>query len=165
MASNYTVYATGLSALWCPSDGGISRSFDAGTYYDPPLHIVVRYTSYAGCTGTVVPRGRRSGAACTTRRKRRRVLAIQGNSERGVQLQRPDVPAGHAPRRHEPDAPLRRRANGQLPPGVTAPPITAGGLLDAVASDSLFTTLYPIDLVRMIPQTSDEFSDSYAESV
>src|SRR5262249_42732077 len=31
VAANYTVYATGLSTLWCPSDGNISRSFDAGT--------------------------------------------------------------------------------------------------------------------------------------
>jgi prepilin-type N-terminal cleavage/methylation domain-containing protein/prepilin-type processing-associated H-X9-DG protein len=42
---NGTVSGTGLSALWCPSDGNISRSFmQAGSSR--------RLTSYAGCMGT-----------------------------------------------------------------------------------------------------------------
>src|SRR5262245_47902254 len=54
-AANYTVYGTGLSTLWCPSDATINRSFDAGVVVDPPLHLRVRFTSYAGNTGTWFP--------------------------------------------------------------------------------------------------------------
>ena len=77
VAANYTVYATGLSALWCPSDGNIMRSVDAGTYYDPPLHIVVRFSSYAGCTGTWYPEALEWGGMFDP--KSPQVLAIEGN--------------------------------------------------------------------------------------
>jgi prepilin-type N-terminal cleavage/methylation domain-containing protein/prepilin-type processing-associated H-X9-DG protein len=43
-AQNATVLGTGLSTLWCPSDGTISGSIKAGLTY--------RLSSYAGCMGT-----------------------------------------------------------------------------------------------------------------
>src|SRR5690242_11558283 len=55
LAPNYTVFATGVSTLWCPSDARINRLFNYGVYYDPPLQLQVRYTSYAGSTGTFFP--------------------------------------------------------------------------------------------------------------
>jgi prepilin-type N-terminal cleavage/methylation domain-containing protein/prepilin-type processing-associated H-X9-DG protein len=48
--ANATIYATGLSTLWCPSDGGINRSFAAGASVDNP-NLTVKFTSYAGCFG------------------------------------------------------------------------------------------------------------------
>jgi len=52
--ANSTIYATGLSTLWCPSDGTVSRAGNIG-----PLSIewgsapaTVRYTDYAACFGT-----------------------------------------------------------------------------------------------------------------
>jgi prepilin-type N-terminal cleavage/methylation domain-containing protein/prepilin-type processing-associated H-X9-DG protein len=47
---NATVLATGLSGLWCPSDGGISRTFINPTSIGGP--VTVRFTNYAACTGT-----------------------------------------------------------------------------------------------------------------
>ena len=47
---NATVLATGLSTLWCPSDGGITRTFTNPTAIGGP--VIVRFTSYAACTGT-----------------------------------------------------------------------------------------------------------------
>ena len=49
---NATIYATGLSALWCPSDGTISRTVNAGKVASDNLNCYVRYTSYSGCFGT-----------------------------------------------------------------------------------------------------------------
>ncbi len=54
-ASNSTVYATGLSSLWCPSDGQISgKRLSSGAYCDNP-NLIYAFTSYAGCTGTWWP--------------------------------------------------------------------------------------------------------------
>ena len=47
---NATVLGTGLSTLWCPSDGGISRTFINPTAIGGP--VTVRFSSYAACTGT-----------------------------------------------------------------------------------------------------------------
>jgi prepilin-type N-terminal cleavage/methylation domain-containing protein/prepilin-type processing-associated H-X9-DG protein len=44
-ACNSTVYGTGLSTLWCPSDGNISRPI-------PSSGVTYRLTNYAGCMGT-----------------------------------------------------------------------------------------------------------------
>ncbi len=53
--ANSTVYATGLSTLWCPSDGQISgKRLSVGVYCDNP-NLTFAFTSYAGCTGTWWP--------------------------------------------------------------------------------------------------------------
>jgi prepilin-type N-terminal cleavage/methylation domain-containing protein/prepilin-type processing-associated H-X9-DG protein len=49
---NYTVIATGLSFVWCPSDFRVSQPVDfPGGFFDP-VPATIHYTSYAGCTGT-----------------------------------------------------------------------------------------------------------------
>ncbi len=52
---NSTVYATGLSPLWCPSDGQIAgKRLSFGVYGDNPS-LTVAFTSYAACSGTWLP--------------------------------------------------------------------------------------------------------------
>ncbi|MGP0064264.1 MAG: DUF1559 domain-containing protein [Isosphaeraceae bacterium] len=52
---NSTVYATGNTALWCPSDGQIAgKRLSYGQYGDNP-NLTFAFTSYAGCTGTWWP--------------------------------------------------------------------------------------------------------------
>ncbi len=48
--ANYTLSATGLGALWCPSDGTVSGPQMATDMLDGPGTMY--YTSYAGCTGS-----------------------------------------------------------------------------------------------------------------
>jgi prepilin-type N-terminal cleavage/methylation domain-containing protein/prepilin-type processing-associated H-X9-DG protein len=52
--ANSTIYATGLTTLWCPSDGTVSRAVNVGAVSNDwgSLTCTVRYTSYAGCFGT-----------------------------------------------------------------------------------------------------------------
>jgi prepilin-type N-terminal cleavage/methylation domain-containing protein len=52
-AINATVSATGVAALWCPSDSGVSdpQSLPDGNFYDPGP-FTMYYTSYAGNFGT-----------------------------------------------------------------------------------------------------------------
>jgi prepilin-type N-terminal cleavage/methylation domain-containing protein/prepilin-type processing-associated H-X9-DG protein len=53
--ANMTVYATGTSTLWCPSDGQIAgKRLSSGVYGDNP-NLTYAFTSYAGCTGTWWP--------------------------------------------------------------------------------------------------------------
>jgi type II secretory pathway pseudopilin PulG len=51
--SNFTVSATRIGTLWCPSDprAGEPRTLSDGSLLDPGV-TVMYYTSYAGCTGT-----------------------------------------------------------------------------------------------------------------
>ena len=53
-AANQTIYLTGLSTLWCPSDPGISRMFVLGSY-EGLTNWTARFSSYAGCSGTYWP--------------------------------------------------------------------------------------------------------------
>ena len=158
VAANYTVYATGLSALWCPSDGDITRSVDAGTYYDPPQHIIVRFSSYAGCTGTWFPEALAWGGMYDPNAPQ--VLAIEANMNGMFNY---NVPVSHAAIVDGASNTLLfgERANGQF---SAADRDNYGWWGDAIASDTLFTTLYPINPFRKIPQTSDEYADSYVES-
>ena len=158
VAANYTVYAAGLSALWCPSDGTISRSFDAGTYYDPPLHIIVRYSSYAGCTGTWFPEALMYGGMFDPNAPQ--VLAIEGNMKGAFNYNVATSPAMILDGMGQTIL-LGERANGQF---TAADRDNYGWWGDAIASDTLFTTLYPINPFRKIPQTPDEYSDSYVEA-
>jgi prepilin-type processing-associated H-X9-DG protein len=157
-ASNYTVYATGLSTLWCPSDGQISRSVDAGTYYDPPLHITVRFSSYAGCTGTWYPEALEYGAMFDP--KAPQVLAIQGNMNGVFNYNVATSPAMILDGTSATIL-LGERANSQF---TAADRDNYGWWGDSVSSDTLFTTLYPINPFRKIAQTSDDLANSYVES-
>jgi prepilin-type N-terminal cleavage/methylation domain-containing protein/prepilin-type processing-associated H-X9-DG protein len=49
---NYTIYGTGLSALWCPSDPIIASTVTAYYFYEYPLEVYIHRTSYAACFGT-----------------------------------------------------------------------------------------------------------------
>jgi prepilin-type N-terminal cleavage/methylation domain-containing protein/prepilin-type processing-associated H-X9-DG protein len=158
VAANYTVYATGLSALWCPSDGNITRPVDAGTYYDPPLHIVVRFSSYAGCTGTWYPEALEWGGMFDP--KAPQVLAIEANMNGVFNYNVATTPAMILDGMGQTIL-FGERANGQF---TAADRDNYGWWGDAVSSDTLFTTLWPINPFRKIAQVSDEYSDSYVES-
>jgi len=54
---NVTISGIGVSALWCPSDGGVDRvrTLDPSICFDPlgpNQQMNMYYTSYAGCAGT-----------------------------------------------------------------------------------------------------------------
>jgi prepilin-type N-terminal cleavage/methylation domain-containing protein len=53
-SANYTIYAAGLSVLWCPSDPSIQRTVQY-PFYEPPAEVTIHFTSYAGCTGVFNP--------------------------------------------------------------------------------------------------------------
>ena len=53
-SANSTVFETGLEVLWCPSDPSIRMEVEYPLFEDP-FKEKIRFSSYAGCTGTWSP--------------------------------------------------------------------------------------------------------------
>jgi prepilin-type processing-associated H-X9-DG protein len=49
---NYTIYATGLEILWCPSDPVIASTVSPVYFDECPLKVYIRHTSHGHCFGT-----------------------------------------------------------------------------------------------------------------
>jgi prepilin-type N-terminal cleavage/methylation domain-containing protein/prepilin-type processing-associated H-X9-DG protein len=165
---NSTVYAAGLSTLWCPSDGQIiGKRNNFGVYGDNPA-LIVAYTSYMACNGTWHPE----------------ILSycLPGNQLIIAPATMSSCPAY---------GPIVANANGIFHFNVsTIASITDGtsntmlysekanGLFtttdsrcynwwaDAVSGDSQFDTLYPMNAFRKVAYDgagSFEYNDSWAE--
>jgi prepilin-type N-terminal cleavage/methylation domain-containing protein/prepilin-type processing-associated H-X9-DG protein len=158
---NSTLYAAGLSALWCPSDAQIiGKRSSFGAYYDNP-NLTLAYTSYQGCNGTWHPE---ILLYCT--------VSLPQTMSSCAAYQ-----------------PIASNMNGmynfnatriaQVTDGTSNTMLyseKANGLFtatdskcynwwgDAVSGDSLYDTLYPINAFKKVPQVSEEYNDSWAAS-
>jgi prepilin-type processing-associated H-X9-DG protein len=173
--TNQTVYLTGLSTLWCPSDGqiiGKKGSTDVtGAGYDSNT-LRYAFTSYAGCTGTwfaeflqgtngstpvicpyvvTYPSPPESCAAFTPMNN-----SINGIFRYSTATRIAQVTDGTSNTIF-----YGERANGLFPPSLAACFDWWG---DAVASDTLFNTLYPINPFKKISDTSQEYNYAYVEA-
>jgi prepilin-type N-terminal cleavage/methylation domain-containing protein/prepilin-type processing-associated H-X9-DG protein len=168
--ANGTIYAAGLSALWCPSDPNITRTFNAYIGADQPTgYENVRFTSYAGCAGTWDPEPAYYGAYTTPPNLPQSVAQVATiiNAMNGIFMYQnvskiSDVTDGLSNTMI-----FAERSNSKLNT------LQSGGQgeadnwfwwADAVESDTLFTTLFPINPENKISYTSDEYTDSYAQS-
>ena len=170
VAANGTIYATGLSALWCPSDPTIQRSFNAYIGADLPTgYEIVRFTSYAGCTGTWDPEPAFYGAYTVPPQLPESggngQVATIINSMNGMFTYQKSIPISAVTDGTSGTILFAERSNSKLELG--------GGQgeannwfwwADGVESDTLFTTLFPINPENKIALTSDEYTDSYAQS-
>ena len=171
VAANGTVYATGLSSLWCPSDPTITRSFNAYLGLDQPTgYEIVRYTSYAGCTGTWDPEPAFYGAYTSPPQLPEsggngQVAAII-NSMNGMFTYQKSIPISDVTDGTSNTMLFAERSNLKLAQ-------SSGGQgeadnwfwwADGVESDTLFTTLFPINPENKVALTGDEYTDSYAQS-
>jgi prepilin-type processing-associated H-X9-DG protein len=174
---NRTVYMTGVSTLWCPSDGQIAGKVGhLGVYYDNP-DLAYAFTSYAGCTGTwfaeflqgtngstpvicpyVVqyPSPPESCAAFTP----------MNNSINGVFKYSNPTRIAQVTDGTSNTIFYGERANGLF--GKTSSGTDLSACFDwwgdAVASDTLFNTLYPINPFKKISDTSQEYNFAYVEA-
>jgi prepilin-type N-terminal cleavage/methylation domain-containing protein/prepilin-type processing-associated H-X9-DG protein len=157
---NSTVYQTGLTSLWCPSDGQIAgKRSSFGVYGDNP-NLIVAYTSYTAATGTwhpeilyacgvVYPKQMSSCAAFTS---------IESTMN-GVFHFLPSSIASITDGTSNTML-YSEKANGLF---------TAGDSLcfnwwgDCVSGDTNYTTLYPMNAFKKVPRVSEEYDDSWVD--
>jgi prepilin-type N-terminal cleavage/methylation domain-containing protein/prepilin-type processing-associated H-X9-DG protein len=178
--ANMTIYATGLSTLWCPSDGQIiGKRVSFGPYpgyassgFNP--NLTVAYSSYSGCMGTWYPE-------------------VLDYSDNFVMWPTPISSSPHYTAmqscmngifRSNLASPISaitdgtsntflysEKANGAFSQNDTL--INPKGANDSscynwwgdcVAGDTLFTTLYPINAFKKVPLVKDEYDVSWVES-
>jgi prepilin-type N-terminal cleavage/methylation domain-containing protein/prepilin-type processing-associated H-X9-DG protein len=169
VAANGTIYATGLSALWCPSDPTIQRTVSANIGLDQPGgYENVRFTSYAGCTGTWDPEPANYGAYTTPPALPQsvpQVAAIIG-AMNGMFLYQNSIKVSDVIDGTSSTMLFAERSNFKLSrsSGGQAEADNWFWWADGVESDTLYTTLFPINPESKIALTSDEYTDSYAQS-
>jgi prepilin-type N-terminal cleavage/methylation domain-containing protein/prepilin-type processing-associated H-X9-DG protein len=155
---NYTVVETGLSTLWCPSDGGVSRKYNFGVYLDAPMNYQVRFSSYAGNAGVFFPELLFYGAWDNPYAQNiQQIVAAQNGAFTSLKsIQLSEVTDGTSQ-----TLLFGERANSLF---VESDRDFYSWWADAVSADTLFTTLYPINPFRKIRHISLEYSNSYVQS-
>ncbi len=167
--TNSTIYATGLSTLWCPSDPIIQRTVFASMGADQAAGGQnVRFTSYGGCTGTWDPEPAFYGAYTTPPALPESVAQVSTiiGAMNGIFTYQRSIPISSVTDGLSNTMIFAERSSMKLA-------MSSGGQAeadnwfwwaDAVESDTLFTTLFPINPESKISLTSDEYTDSYAQS-
>ncbi len=160
--ANSTIYATGLTTLWCPSDGQIvNKRLSSGPYGDNP-NLTYCFTSYGGATGTWFPE-MLFFCNVTYPNPMNSCPAFQPiiNSMNGIFIYSVSNSIATITDGTSNTFIYSERANGLFTNGESNCWDWWG---DAVESDTLFTTLYPINAFRKVPLTSDEYTQSWVES-
>jgi prepilin-type N-terminal cleavage/methylation domain-containing protein/prepilin-type processing-associated H-X9-DG protein len=169
---NRTVYITGVSSLWCPSDAQIiGKVGHAGAYADNP-DLAYAFTSYAGCTGTWFAEFLQGTNGSTPVICPYVVLYPQppsscanftpmNNSINGVYRYSSCTSIAAITDGTSNTMFYGERANGLFPPSLSA---CFGWWGDAVSADTLFNTLFPLNPFKKITNTSEEYGFAYVEA-
>jgi prepilin-type N-terminal cleavage/methylation domain-containing protein/prepilin-type processing-associated H-X9-DG protein len=150
-SANATIYATGLDVLWCPSDPSIRMEVEY-PFYEDPFKEKVRFSSYAGCTGTWY--GDLSDFPDPLNPARVNQINGMFTANRGILLA--EVIDGTSQTML-----LGERAHGLL---------TGDDLLywhwwaDSVSMDTRFWTIFPLNPFRKIPDTPETYSSAYTSA-
>jgi prepilin-type processing-associated H-X9-DG protein len=173
---NSTVYATGLTSLWCPSDGQIiGKRNSFGKYYDNP-NLTVAYTSYVGNAGEWYPevlyycQGGTAGGATIYPAPMSSCSYYQpiANIMNGVFTYGGGTRIAAITDGTSNTFMYSEKANGMF---STNDAVNGGAndsncynwWADAVSGDSLFTTLYPLNAFRKVPLFKDQYDISWVE--
>jgi prepilin-type N-terminal cleavage/methylation domain-containing protein/prepilin-type processing-associated H-X9-DG protein len=158
---NRTVYLTGVATLWCPSDGQIiGKRSSFGVYYDNP-NLTVAYSSYSGCAGTwypeilyyctvIYPAPMTSCAAFSP---------INQNMN-GIYRYNSNTNIANITDGTSNTLLYSEKANGLFTPAES---LCFNWWGDAVSGDTIFTTLYPINAYKSVPNIKDEYDFSWVE--
>jgi prepilin-type processing-associated H-X9-DG protein/prepilin-type N-terminal cleavage/methylation domain-containing protein len=170
-ATNSTIYATGLAALWCPSDAQIiGKRNSFGPYFDNP-NLTVAYSSYSGCAGTWYPEVLDYGdcwVAYPAPLETSAHFLSMNNNMNGVFRYCTPTSIARISDGMTNTFLYSEKANGAF---STHDPANGGAndsacfdwWADAVSGDSLFTTLYPINAYQKVKLSRDERNTSWVE--
>jgi prepilin-type N-terminal cleavage/methylation domain-containing protein/prepilin-type processing-associated H-X9-DG protein len=150
-SANATVFATGLDVLWCPSDPSIRMEVEY-PFYEDPFKEKVRFSSYAGCTGTWYP----DLSDFPDSANLARIEQINGlfTANRGIRFA--EITDGTSQ-----TVLLSERAHGLL---------TGDDFrywhwwADSVSMDTRFWTIFPLNPFRKIPDTPETYSSAYTSA-
>jgi prepilin-type N-terminal cleavage/methylation domain-containing protein/prepilin-type processing-associated H-X9-DG protein len=160
--ANSTIYATGLSSLWCPSDGQIiGKRSSFGAYGDNP-NLIVAYTSYSCNFGTWYPEilffcdiiYPAQPSSCSTFVGINQ--ASNGPFKYCYSLNISAITDGTSN-----TLLYSEKANGLFTPGES---LCFNWWGDCVSGDTIFTSLYPINAYKKVPNVADEYDYSWVES-
>jgi prepilin-type processing-associated H-X9-DG protein len=172
---NSTVYATGLTSLWCPSDGQIiGKRSSFGVYYDNP-NLTVAYTSYSCCAGTWYPEilfycqagGPYGGVATIYPAPMSSCPSYQAivNNMNGIFRYSTAQTIASITDGTSNTMLYGEKANGLF--GTTSTGLNESLCFnwwaDSVSGDTIFTTLYPINAYKKVPNIADEYDWSWVE--
>ncbi len=175
-AANSTVYATGLSPLWCPSDGQIIGKHGTtpvpASSYDLPA-LVYAFTSYAGCSGLWYPEPLDYNDCWVTYpadwTSSPHLVAMAQNMNGIFRIsyatKLAEITDGTSNTML-----YSERANGLFQSVKNSSGSTVNESAcydwwgDSVSSDTIYTTLYPINPFKKVPNVPDEYSFSWVEA-
>jgi prepilin-type N-terminal cleavage/methylation domain-containing protein/prepilin-type processing-associated H-X9-DG protein len=150
-SANATVFATGMEVLWCPSDPSIRMEVEY-PFYEDPFKEKVRFSSYAGCTGTWYA----DLSDFPDPTSPARIGQINGlfTADRGIRFA--EITDGTSQTML-----LSERAHGLL---------TGDDLrywhwwADSVSMDTRYWTIFPLNPFRKIPDTPETYSSAYTSA-
>jgi prepilin-type N-terminal cleavage/methylation domain-containing protein/prepilin-type processing-associated H-X9-DG protein len=165
--TNSTVYAAGLSMLWCPSDGQIiGKRSSFGAYggwaggSDNP-NLTVAYSSYGCCFGTWHPEILNyCGVMAPAPMSSCASFTAINNSINGAFRECYPVSIAMITDGTSNTFLYSERANGIMTPTDS---LCYDWWGDCVSADTIFTTLYPINAYKKIPQVFEEYDDSWVD--
>jgi prepilin-type N-terminal cleavage/methylation domain-containing protein/prepilin-type processing-associated H-X9-DG protein len=160
-AANSTVYATGLTTLWCPSDGQIAgKRSSFGKYMDNP-NLTVAYASYACCAGTWHPEilGYCSIIYPQPLSSCPQFQPIQ-NSMNGVFILNTSKNISSITDGTSNTFMYAEHCNAIF---TATDSLCYNWWADCVSADTIFTTLYPINAYKKVPRVTEEYDDSWVD--
>jgi prepilin-type N-terminal cleavage/methylation domain-containing protein/prepilin-type processing-associated H-X9-DG protein len=149
---NYTIFGTGLSVLWCPSDPAVQMQAEY-LQYEPPATCVFRFSSYAGCSGVW-------NAEPFVYSPDERDIA------RNEQFNGEFVPIRSVSISETRDGLSQTILLSEHAHGVLTDEVMRywHWWADCVAGDTRFWTLFPIDPFRKMPDTQEAVGGAYESS-
>lgn len=154
-AANQTAYLTGVSTLWCPSDADISRIFVHGAN-EGLTNWSVRFSSYGGCSGTFWPEIEYYWNLMSANDPNitSRANALVGMFTFNIALPISAITDGTSN-----TIMFSERANGKFTLAAGQNCYCWWG--DSLSTDTIVTTLYPMNPFNKVPIVSGEFTFSW----
>ena len=156
-AVNQSVYLTGLSTLWCPSDGTIDRIVNTGSY-EGLTSWYARFSSYGACSGTFWPEIELYWSGWTANDP---AITTRAAALTGIFTFNTATPISAITDGTSNTFLLGERANGKFTATDRDNYCWWG---DSVSTDTIFTTLYPLNPFTKVPVISEEYSSSWDSS-
>jgi prepilin-type N-terminal cleavage/methylation domain-containing protein/prepilin-type processing-associated H-X9-DG protein len=154
-AVNQTIYLSGVSTLWCPSDGTISRIVNTGSY-EGLTSWYARFSSYGACSGTFWPEIEFYWSGATANDP---AITARSNALTGMFVFNTSLPISAITDGTSNTIMFGERANGKATDAANQNCYCWWP--DSVSTDTIFTTLYPLNPFNKVPIVPSEYSFSW----